>query len=197
MNRHIGSFLAAALSCCLTGIASAAATPVDVFDTPGVPDTGGSITLMGPCYCNQLVVFSPILVLSPGTYDLGTVREYWTPANDTPDEGPDQPTLFLMFQPIVLTGSLSYGFPAQPDYLYPDIEVCAQADAACNTTYTGTYQDFPLVVTLTADDDAVQVGMVGHFLYMPPVPEAPTSAMLLAGLALVLPAAAIARRRAR
>ncbi len=39
--------------------------------------------------------------------------------------------------------------------------------------------------------------MVGHYLYTAPVPvpEAPASAMLLAGFALLLPLAGIARRR--
>lgn len=197
MSWHMGKLLAAALSCCAAGIASAAATPVDIFHTAGVPGTGGTVTLMGPCYCDQLVDFSQILVLSPGTYDLGTVREYWTAADYTPDGGPDQDILFLMFQPIALTGSMVYGFPDQPGYLYPTYESCAQTDAACIATYAGAWQDFSLNFTLTPDDNAVQIGMIGNYAYTPPVPEAPASAMLLAGLALLLPAAKAVRRRAR
>ncbi len=199
MNWNIARFLAAVLSFCLTGIAWAAPTPVDVFNTPGIPGTGSTFTLAGPCYCDQQVVFSEILVLPPGTYDLGTVREYWTPADPTPDGGPDQGTLFLMFQPFEFTGSLTYGFPGQPSYLWPDFQLCDQSDTACNARYTGAYEDFRLVFTLTAESDAVQIGMVGNSLYTAPVPvpEAPASAMLLAGLALLLPAAAVARRRVR
>ncbi len=199
MSWHIGKFLAAVLSCCLTSIASAAPTPVNIFRAPGVPGTGDTVVLPGPCYCDQLVNFSPILVLAPDTYDLGTVREYWTAANFTPDGGPDQDILFLMFQPIALTGSLVYGFPDQPGYLYPNYATCAQTDAACIATYAGAWQDFSLNFTLTPGNDAVQIGMVGNYVYLAPaaVPEAPTSALLLAGLALLLPAARAARRRAR
>lgn len=199
MISRLCKFLAALLLSCVSGLASATPTGIDVFNTPGLPGTGGTITLMGPCYCDQQVVFSPLLLLPSGDYDLGTVREYWKPANYTPDGGPDQPTVFLMFQPYVLTGSLIYGFPALPDYLYPALVLCNQDDAACNAKYDGGYEDFALTFTSTPDQNAVQIGLVGNFVYTPPapVPEPAPSAMLLAGLALLLPAAGIARRRAR
>ncbi len=201
MISRLCKFLAALLLSCASGLALATPTGIDIFNTPGLPGTGGTVTLMGPCYCNQQVVFSPLMVLPPGTYDLGTVREYWKPANYTPDGGPDQAILFLMFQPIELTGSLIYGFPAEPDYLYPTLQSCQPTDAACIAQFAGAWEDFSLKFTLTPDNDAVQIGLVVDFAYTPPalvpVLEPATAALLLAGLALLLPAAGIARPRAR
>ena len=194
---RIGKLLAALLVSCVAGFASATPTAIDIFQAPAVPGTSGTAVVQGPCYCQQQVDFSSVLLLQPGTYDLGTVREYWTVANYTPDGGPDQPYLYLMFQPVTISGSWPYGFPPEPDYLYPDFTLCDQTDTACNARYAGAYEDFTLNVTVQPGENAVQVGLVGHYAYASPVPEPATTALLLAALALIVPVTGVARRHAR
>jgi hypothetical protein len=194
MTPRIAQVLAAAGLSCLTGWASASIPAIDIFDTPGVPGTGGSTTVQAPCYCDQPARFSPVMLLQPGTYDFGDVRQYWVQSGATPDGGPDQANLYLLFDPVELAGSYPDDFPAEPTYVYPADALCAQDDAACNAAYVGAYKDFDLTFTVAPGQDAVQVGLVGHYLYTPPVPEPLTAAMSVLGLALVAGSASRRRR---
>ena len=191
MTTRLARSVAAAALATLTGLAAAAATPIDLLTVPGVPGTGGDATVYGPCYCDQASWFSPVMLLGPGTYDFGTVRQYWVLSGITPDGGPDQGNLWLLFSPVVTSGTWPQDFPPQTTSMIPDLARCQQDDAACYASYDGRFVDEHLVFTLPAGQNAVQVGLIGHYDYTPPVPEPATSAMLLAGLAL---AAGLARR---
>ena len=194
-TRLARSLVAAALST-LTGLAAAAATPIDLLTVPGVPGTGGDATVYGPCYCDQASWFSPVMLLGPGTYDFGTVRQYWVLSGITPDGGPDQGNLWLLFSPVVTSGTWPQDFPPQTTSMIPDLVLCQNGDMACNDSFDGLFVDEHLVFTLPAGQNAVQVGLIGHYDYTPPlaVPEPVAPAMLLAGLAMM---GALARRGRR
>lgn len=195
MTSTITGALLAALLLGSVGPAKAYA-PVNPFTTPGVPGTGYSATIMGPCYCDQTAVFSPVVLLAPGTYDLGTVRNFWVPANFTPDGGPDQPVLWLLFMPWEAVGTWEYLFPQPPTYSDPITEVCALNDAACNARYDGTFVETRLITTVGPGQDAVELGLIGPFTYAPPspLPEPLPCALFIIGLALT---AGASRRRLR
>ena len=190
-TRLAGTFAAAALSA-LTGLASAA-TPIDLLTVSGVPGTGGDATVYGPCYCDQASWFSPVMLLGPGTYDFGTVRQYWVLSGTTPDGGPDQGNLWLLFSPVQTSGTWPEDFPPQTTSEIPDLVACQNGDLGCNDSFDGLSVEDRLVFTLPAGQNAVQIGLIGHYDYTPPlaVPEPVAPAMLLAGLALV---AGLARR---
>src|SRR5450432_3462210 len=97
MARRIAKFLLAALLLGLSNLASASAAPIDIFNVAGVPGTGGNTGVGGPCYCDQTAYLSPVILLQPGSYDFGKVRDYWVQAGETPDAGPDQPNLYVLF----------------------------------------------------------------------------------------------------
>lgn len=185
MTSRLAKWPTAALLLCLVPAASAGIPAIDIFDTAAVPGTGGYSTVMGPCYCDQQALFSPILLLQPGTYDFGTVREYWVQSGYTPDGGADQPNFYLLFSPVEASGSYPYDFPPPATYAYPAFEPCNQDDAACNASYVDAYADFDLIYTVLPGQDAVQVGLIGKFQYMSPVPEPLPSAALALGLALI------------
>jgi len=186
------AFLAASLLA-FSGWA-AAYKPVNVFTATSVPGTGYSATVMGPCYCDQVAVFSPVVLLAPGTYDLGTVRDFWVPSGFTPDGGPDQPVLWLLFAPWATEGTWPDDLEAPPTYAYPTYESCALDDAACNARHDGAYVDTRLITTVGPDQDAVQLGFIGPFSYIPPspLPEPGPCALFAVGLALL---AGTAKRR--
>ena len=186
MARSIAKFLLAALLFGLSNLVSAAAVPIDIFHTAGVPGTGSDTTIVGPCYCVEPAHFSPVILLQPGTYDFGEVRDYWVQSGATPDGGPDQPNLYLLFDPVVRLGMYPDDFGGPPPDVFPSSALCAQTDAACNAAYTSAYKDFDLLYTLTAPQNAAQVELIGHYLYTSPLPEPLPSAMLAFGLALML-----------
>lgn len=192
-TRLAGTFAAAALSA-LTGLAAAAATPIDLLTVSGVPGTGGDATVYGPCYCDQASWFSPVMLLGPGTYDFGTVRQYWVLSGTTPDGGPDQGNLWLLFSPVETSGTWPEDFPPQTTSMIPDLVLCQNDDFACYDSFNGRSVEERLVFTLPAGQNAVQIGLIGHYDYAPPVPEPVAPALLLAGLALV---AGLARRAGR
>lgn len=193
ITRLASSFAAAALLG-LSGLASAATTPIDLLAVSGVPGTGGEATVYGPCYCDQASVFSPVMLLAPGTYDFGTVRQYWVRSGATPDGGPDQGSLWVLFAPVETSGTWPQDFPPETTSLIPEVALCEEGDDACNARYDGHFVDERLLFTLPPGQNAVQVGLIGHYLYTPPsaVPEPVAPAMLVAGLLLV---AGLARRR--
>jgi hypothetical protein len=184
------SFVVAALSG-LSGLAAAGTTAIDLSTVSGVPGTGGDATVYGPCYCDQASWFSPVMLLGPGTYDFGTVRQYWVLSGITPDGGPDQGNLWLLFAPVVTSGTWPQDFPPQTTSMIPQLVVCQDGDLACDDSFDGLSVEDRLVFTLPAGQNAVQIGLIGHYDYIPPVPEPVAPAMLLAGLALV---AGLARR---
>jgi hypothetical protein len=191
--RLARSFAAAAVLG-LSGLAAAAATPIDLLTVSGVPGTGGESTVYGPCYCDQASSFSPVMLLGPGTYDLGTVRQYWVLSGITPDGGPDQGSLWLLFAPVETSGTWPQDFPPQTTSVIPELAACQDGDAACNARFDGRFVDEHLVFTVPPGQNAVQIGLIGHYLYTPPsaVPEPVAPALLVAGLVLV---AGLARRR--
>ncbi len=192
MTSRLAKCLTAALLFCLTQAASAGATPIDLFDTAGVAGTGGYSTVIGPCYCDQQALFSPILLLQPGTYDFGTVREYWVQSGFTPDGGIDQPNGYLLFSPVESSAWYPDDFPPPATSAFPAVDLCNQEDVACNAKYVGAFTDFDLIYTLPAGQNAVQIGLIGNFVYTPPVPEPLACATFALGLALV---AGISRKR--
>jgi len=174
--------------------ATAAIPTIDLFQAAAVPGTGGYSTVMGPCYCDQQALFSPILLLQPGTYDFGEVREYWVQSGYTPDGGENQPNLYLLFSPVEVSGLYPYDFPPPASYAYPTLDLCNQDDVACNAKYVEAYADFDLIYTVLPGQNAVQVGLIGKFQYTSPVPAPLPCAALTFGLALV---AGISRKRGR
>ncbi len=183
----MASRIAKTLGALLLGLSgwAAANTPIDIFKTVGVPGTGGTATVAGPCYCDQTAVYSPVFLLAPGTYDFGQVRDFWVQSGSTPDGGPDQPNLYLLFVPVEVAGIYPDDFGAPPAYDFPSTALCAQTDDACNATYRGAYLDTSLVFTVAAGQDAVQVALFGPYAYTSPLPEPLSYAMLLAGLILL------------
>jgi hypothetical protein len=166
--------------------ASARTTAIDLFKTPGVPGSGGHVMVDGPCYCEQVADFSPVLLLAPGTYDFGKVRDYWVQSGFTPDGGPDQPNLYLLFTPWEVVGTFPDDLPFLPTYAYPaSFALCDQDDAPCNAGYRGAFQDTELILTVGFGQNAVEIGFIGPYVYAPPVPEASGYAMSMLGLALV------------
>lgn len=195
MTSRVAKCLTAALFFGLTRAASAGIPTIDIFHAAAVPGTGGYLTVMGPCYCDQKALFSPILLLQPGTYDFGEVREYWVQSGFTPDGGENQANLYLLFSPVEASGLYPDDFPPPASYAYPtSYDLCNQDDAACNAKYVDAYADFDLIYTVLPGQNAVQVGLIGKFQYTSPVPEPLQSAALMLGLALV---ASISRKRNR
>lgn len=186
MARHIAKFLLAALLLGLFNLASAAALPIDIFNVAGVSGTGGDTTIVGPCYCEQPAHVSPVFLLQPGVYDFGMVRDYWVQSGFTPDGGPDQAFLYLLFDPVVTLGTYPDDFGGGPAYTFPSTALCGQDDAGCNATYRSAYTDFDLIYTLSPGQGAAQIELIGNYRYTAPVPEPLASGMLACGLALIL-----------
>ena len=191
MTARIAKRLAATLLLGLSGWASAN-TAIDLSTATGVPGTGGHFTLVGPCYCTEDAVFFPVLMLAPGTYDFGQVRDYWVQSGYTPDAGPDQANLYLLFSPVETAGTYPYDFPPPPTYNFPSLGRCAQEDHACNADFVGSYLDTKLIFTIGPGQDAIQIGFIGPYVYTPPLPEPAAVATFVLGLALI---AALSRRR--
>ena len=194
MTSRLAKYAMAVLFFGLARAASAGIPAIGLFNAASVPGTGGYSIVMGPCYCDQQALFSPILLLQPGTYDFGNVREYWVQSGYTPDGGDDQANLYLLFSPVETSGSYPDDFPPPTSYAYPTSDLCNQDDAACNARYVGAYADFDLTYTVLPGQNAVQVGLIGVFQYTSPVPEPLPFAVLALGLALI---AGISRKRGR
>lgn len=75
MTIKLAPFLAAALLLGGSGGADASVDKIDILTATGVPGTGGTLRIDGPCYCTTDGFFSPVMLLQPGTYDFGQVRE--------------------------------------------------------------------------------------------------------------------------
>lgn len=193
MMSRLARFLIAALLASLSGLACADTHHIDIFTVAGVPGTGGGAILQGPCYCQQTAYFSPVMLLAPGTYDFGTVRDYWDQSPGTPDAGPTQPNAYLVFGPLEIAGTYPENFPAQPTYAFPlSTALCEQDDIACNASFSDRFVDTDLVYTVLPGQNAVQIGLVGHYQYTAPLPEPVPFATFVLGLALM---AGIATRR--
>lgn len=194
MMSRLARFLIATLLASLSGLACADSHHIDIFTVAGVPGTGGSAILQGPCYCQQTAYFSPVMLLAPGTYDFGTVRDYWDQSPGTPDAGPTQPNGYLVFGPLENAGTYPESFPAQPTYALPlSTALCDQDNIACNARFSDRSVDTDLVYTVLPGQNAVQIGLVGHYQYTAPLPEPVPFATFLLGMALM---AGIATRRA-
>jgi hypothetical protein len=183
MSSAIARYLVAALLLCMTGLASAASTPIDLFGPNGVAGTGGFTTLQGPCYCDQPALFSPVFVLAPGTYDFGEVRVWWVRSGYTPDGGDNQPNYYLRFDPVEAVGSWPDAFAGLENYAYPSADgFCDPNDATCNAAYAGAYVDVDLVYTVLPGQNAIQIGLIGNYRYTSPLPEPLAWAMSVLGL---------------
>jgi hypothetical protein len=185
MNSTFAKYVSAALLFGSSSLAFANNPAVDIFGGAGVAGTGGYSTILGPCYCNQQALFSPVILLQPDTYNFGEVREYWVQSGYTPDGGPDQPNLYLLFSPVETSGSYPDDFQPPPSFAYPSYALCDQSDAACNASYTGAYADFDLIYTVSPGQNAVQIGLIGNFRYTSPLPEPLALVMLVLGLTLI------------
>ncbi|MFL6666284.1 MAG: PEP-CTERM sorting domain-containing protein [Burkholderia ambifaria] len=195
MISMLARSLVAAALLGLSQLASAATSAIDLFTVTGVPGTGGYVTVQGPCYCDQEAYFSPVMLLAPGTYDFGKVRDYWVLSGPTPDAGPDQLYLYVLFEPVEVSGTYPDAFPPPATAVFPaGSAFCGQDDAACNASFDGAYVDVHLLFTVPPGQNAAQIGLVGDYRYTAPLPEPATSALLLLGLTL---SAGIARRRGR
>ncbi len=191
MTSRLAKTLFAVLLLSLSSLASAGAQAIDIFTVDGVPGTGGYSTYLGPCYCTEKAFYSPVMLLQPGTYDFGEITDYWVKSGATPDGGPDQPNLYLLFSPIEMTGTYPDDYP-WAYFTFPATALCGQSDAACNAGFQGKSADMDLVVTLPPGENAVQIVLIGHYLYTSPLPEPFTSAMFVLGLGLVV---GISRKR--
>ncbi len=193
MTPKLSKLLVAALLPCVAGLASANGTPIDLFTVAGVPGTGGDTTVIGPCYCDEPAWYSPVMLLQPGTYDFGELRDYWVQSGPTPDGGPDQGNLYLLYSPVETSGRYPDDFFAPP-FLFPATALCDQNNAACNALYVGAFVDFDLTYTVQPGQNAAQIVLIGNYRYTAPVPEPLPAAMLLLGLGLIT---GIAPRRGR
>lgn len=193
MTLSIAKTLTAVLLLALSGAAMATRT-VDIFSAPGVPGTGGSGTVSGPCYCEVAALYSPVVLLGPGTYDLGEVRDWWVESGPTPDGGPDQPNLWILFSPISVAGTFPWDFMTPPLAFPSTFALCDQADTTCNASHDGAFVDTKVFLTVEPGQDAVQVSFFGPFAYTPPVSESPINILLVLGLATL---AALHKRRGR
>ena len=182
MKSRIAKTLAASLLPCLSAGAMAT-TSVNIFSAPSVPGTGGSATVSGPCYCEVAALYSPVLSLGPGSYDLGQVRNWWVESDPTPDAGPDQPNLWILFGPVAVAGTYPWDFTVPPLAFPTAGALCDQTDAACNSSHDGAFVDTAIFLTVGPDQDAVQVSFFGPFAYTPPVPEPAADALFVLGLA--------------
>jgi len=194
MTSKLARFLVAALLLGLAKLASASITAIDLSTVSGVPGTGGHSTIVGPCYCDQDATFSPVILLQPGSYDFGEVRDYWVRSGYTPDGGPDQANLYLLFSPLVTYGNYPDDFAPPPTSAFPSNALCSQDDVACNAKFIGAFMDTDLVFTILPGQDAIQIGLVGSYRYTPPVPEPLPLPTLVLGLAVM---GGIAARRGR
>lgn len=185
MTSKLARYLIAALLLALSDLASAGIRAIDLQTVAGVPGTGGYSSVDAPCYCQQQAFFSPIMLLEPGTYDFGEVRDYWVQAGGTPDGGPDQPNGYLLFDPMETSGTYPDDFPPPATYAFPAIQLCNQDDAACNASFNGAFVDFNLIFTVLPGQNAAQIGFVGPYQYTPPVPEPFAFAMFILGLILI------------
>ena len=192
MTSKIAKQFIAILLFGLSNLATAALPAIDIFHAAGVPDTSGYSTIMGPCYCDETLYSSPIMLLAPGTYDFGEVREDWVPSGYTPDGGPYQSIVWLLFAPMETDGYFPYTLAPLPSYASPSIELCAWNDDACNNSHAQAYQDFDLIYTVQPGENAVQIGLIGTYQYTSALPEPLSLAMFALGLMLV---AAMAKRR--
>ena len=183
MTSRLEKYLFALLLLTLSSLASAQFPGIDILTATGVPGTGGNATVTGPCYCAQQAFFSPIMLLQPGTYDFGEVRQYWVQSGATPDGGPDQPNLYLLFSPVETSGTYPDDFPSQPDFTFPSNVLCDQSDTACNARFNDAWVDTDLIFTVSPGENALQIGLVGKYEYTPPVPEPRTCALFFLGLA--------------
>ena len=192
MTSRLARFLVSTLLLGLSTVASAGATPINILTATGAYATGGYTPYFGPCYCDQTAYLSPVLLLAPGSYDFGEIREYWVRSDDTPDAGPGQSNEWLLFKPVETTGNWPEDFSQLPNFNTPPYTFCDQDDDACNARYDGAWVDIPLLYSIPAGQNAIQVGLIGHYDYTPPVPEPFT--LEVSGLALAL-LAGLARRR--
>ena len=186
MTSTISRVLAAAL--CLSGLmgsASARVSAIDIFETAGVPGTGGYSSITGPCYCTEPAFYSPVMLLAPGTYDFGSLRDYWVQSGSTPDGGPDQPNLYLLFAPVETSGIYPDDFVTETPYAFPALALCDQDDAACNASYQGASEVFDLIYTVLPGQDAAQLGFFGNYQYISPIPEPLPWAVFVLGLTLM------------
>jgi hypothetical protein len=186
MTAWLAKTFAAASLAALSSWTSASTIALDLFKLEGIPGTGGQAYVMGPCYCDQIEIFSPVIPLPPGTYDFGEVRSYWTLARTTPGGGPDQPFVYLLFKPWERAGIYPQDFPPLPtEVSLSAFWRCARDDAECNASFTGAFVDTELVFTLEPGQQAIQIGFIGPYSYTSPLPEPVPGAMLVLGLALV------------
>lgn len=186
MARKFTKFMLGPLLLGLSTLGSAAVIPIDIFNVSGVGFSGYTTT-SGPCYCEESAYLSPIMVLQPGTYDFGKVREYWDLSDDTPDGGPNQPNFYLLFAPLITYAPSVSDFP-QRSYSYPGYPStwqCELDDAACNAMYSRAYVDFDLLYTVAPGETAVQVELVSNYEYTSPISEPFPSSMFVFGLAVV------------
>lgn len=191
MTSRLARTVFAVLLLGLSSLALAGARAIDIFTVGGVPGTGGYSTYVGPCYCTEKAFYSPVLLLQPGTYDFGQITDYWVQSGATPDGGPDQPNLYLLFSPIEIASTYPDDYP-WTYFTFPATALCDQGDAACNASFQDKSADMDLVVTLAPGQNAVQVVLIGNFLYTSPVPEPLPFAMFVLGLALMV---GISRKR--
>ena len=191
MTSRLAKCLVAILLLGLSSLASAGARAIDIFTVNGVPGTGGYSTYTGPCYCTEKAFYSPVMLLSPGTYDFGEITDYWVQSGSTPDGGPDQPNLYLLFSPMEITGTYPDGYP-WTYFTFPANALCDQGDAACNASFQNKSADMDLTVTLAPGENAVQIVLIGNYRYTSPLPEPVASTLFILGLALVV---GISKRR--
>lgn len=173
--------------------ASANTIAINILTATGAPQSGGYTTFYGPCYCDEPAFFSPVLLLQPGTYDFGEIREYWVLSGPTPDAGPQQENDWLLFTPVETTGNYPTDFSTLPNFGTPISAICEQTDDACNAHYAGAWVDIPLLYDVPAGQNAIQIALIEPNDYTPPVPEPFMFEMSALALALF---AALARRRA-
>jgi hypothetical protein len=191
MTLRLSKYFFAILLLSLSGLASAGVRAIDIFTVDGVPGTGGYTYITGPCYCTEKAFISPVMLLQPGIYDFGKLRDYWVPSGATPDAGPYQPDLYLLFSPIEITSIYPDDFP-QDFSTVPAFALCDQGDSACNASFQNASVDMDLGVTLPLGENAVQIVLIGNYQYTPPAPEPYTFCMFIFGLLLI---AGIARKR--
>jgi len=135
---------------------------------------------VGPCYCTSTLTTTPVLSFASGeTVDFGRVSISTFESGLTPDAGPNQPFFFLQSNV-----ESSFG-PPNPTFFLTGSSLsfssCDQSDAACVTQELGSFVSVDLIFTIPVGASNIQLGWVGPYDYVAPVPEPSTWAMLMIG----------------
>jgi hypothetical protein len=196
MKSRLLGLIAAALLFIVPPVARAATYNIDLNTATGIPGTGGTAGLEGPCYCTFEITYSAIYSVNPGsTVDFGTVTTRSFGPIIEPDAGPFQDSNYLLggvgfgFNPPVVLPTLTFyplgvtsinGTPIPPFYM----SRCTYNDTACIIAQASNTLTSDLIYLIPPGDTSIQLAWLGPYDYDPPQAPTPDTLTLFAtGLA--------------